>query len=134
MRKKPSERITAIVIDDDYDLAQVVSEYLQMHGIRVLKIGHNGKDAYDLYKKCSPDLIITDLIMPEFDGYYGVSKIKGIDPDAKIIVITSDTDPTVSRRLSLLGVDGIVYKPINMSRLLSLTCRLCQRGLTKIER
>lgn len=49
--------LTAIVIDDDHDLTEVLSDLLEFHDIRVLGIGYNGKDAVQLYKKYKPDIL-----------------------------------------------------------------------------
>jgi DNA-binding response OmpR family regulator len=71
--------LTAIVIDDDLDLTEVLSELLELHDIRVLGIGYNGKDAVQLYKKYKPDIVFLDLMMPKYDGYYGLAGIKTIN-------------------------------------------------------
>jgi len=75
-----------IIIDDNREAAETLSEYCVISEMQVLACGYNGKDTVELYKKYNPDVILVDLPMPEFDGYYAIENIKKINPEAKIIV------------------------------------------------
>lgn len=77
-----------IVVDDFVDSAKTLSDMFEEQGIKVVGIGHNGKDAFDLYKTLQPDFLVLDMKMPKYDGKYAVKKIKSEFPDAKIITIT----------------------------------------------
>ena len=79
---------SAIIIDDEQDIAQSLSIILEMKGIPVLGIANDGKAGFELYKKTNPGVAITDMKMPNFDGSYAIEKIKEYDPEAKIIVVT----------------------------------------------
>ncbi len=126
-------QVTAVVIDDEHDMAAVFSEYLELLDIKVLAMGHNGKDAIDLYKKYAPDFVFMDLMMPDYDGYYGVAKIKEFDSGSKIIMITSDTSYKATEKLADLGADQIIYKPCDINKLVQAISRLYQKRLEKIE-
>jgi len=78
-----------IVIDDDHDAVRSLSTLLEMKGVSVEGKGYDGKEAVDLYKDLRPDVVLLDMLMPEFDGKYAIKKIKKDDPDAKIIVLTA---------------------------------------------
>ncbi|MEM4253621.1 MAG: response regulator, partial [Candidatus Nitrosotenuis sp.] len=67
-----NEQITAIIVDDEKDMTEVFAEYLKIIDVDVLGIGHNGKDAVDLYKRHRPDIVFLDLMMPEYDGLYAL--------------------------------------------------------------
>lgn len=84
--------VRVLVIDDDRDLAECISDLLVLNGIDVVGIGYNGMDAVDLYRKFRPDIVILDMEMPRYDGVYAIKKIKEKDPDASIIVLTGYTD------------------------------------------
>ncbi len=78
-----------IVIDDDHDAVRSLSTLLEMKVVSVEGKGYDGKEAVDLYKDLRPDVVLLDMLMPEFDGKYAIKKIKNEDPDAKIIVLTA---------------------------------------------
>ena len=80
--------VRVVIVDDDKDTVNVFSQYLKIKGIEVVGEGFNGKEAVELYRELKPDVIITDLKMPEFDGTYAIKKIKSEFPDANIIVVT----------------------------------------------
>ncbi len=80
---------SVIIIDDDMDSVEIMEDYLNLHNIKVLGIGNDGRDAYLLYNAFKPDVVLLDMFMPEFDGPYAIKKIKEYDPKAKIIAITA---------------------------------------------
>jgi len=88
----PDVDCQGIVIDDDLDAIDSISEYLELKGICVVGKGHNGEEAYQLYKSHHPKFVILDMKMPEYDGAYAIKKIKDEDPNAKIIVLTAYTE------------------------------------------
>lgn len=109
---------TVIIVDDDHDNVAVFSEYLEMYDFTVLGIGHNGKIAFELYQKHKPDIVFLDLMMPEYDGFYGLEKIKQFDPSAKIIVITADITESTKMKLMNSGISSLIYKPFELKTIL----------------
>ena len=106
--------IRCVVIDDDPKIREVFCELLTLIGVKVLATGKDGKDAEIEYEKHHPDVVFLDLQMPKFDGYYAIEKIRTINPDAKIIVATSDLKAKESVLLDSYNVTSIIYKPFNM--------------------
>ncbi len=109
---------TAIVIDDDVDTVEVFCEYLELKNIQVLGKGYNGKEAVELYKKYSPDVVFLDLMMPQYDGMYALENIRKIDPTAKIIVITADTKYETGEKLDTLRPTAVFIKPFNIDKII----------------
>ena len=107
--------VNVIVVDDDVDSTKVFTEYLEIKGINVVGIGHDGKEAVDLFKKLHPDIVILDMLMPEYDGKYALDKIKKEDPNAKIIVVTGYHD---RYKLKENEVEAIFDKPYNIDEIL----------------
>ena len=106
--------ITAIVVDDDVDTTEVFAEFLELKNIQVLGKGHDGKDAVDLYKKLNPDVVFLDVMMPYHDGFYGLEKIKQLNPNACVILVTGDLTSETEKRLHVLGGSAIIYKPFDI--------------------
>ncbi len=102
---------SVIVIDDDLDIREVYSEFLRLKSIDVLAIGNNGKDAVELYQKYRPDVVLMDLYMPDFDGFYGLENIYKINPNAKVVIHTDSNEQDQTNRLIEMGVFAIIEKP-----------------------
>ena len=111
---------TAIVIDDDFDTGDVLEEYLEFKDIQILGKGLDGKDAVDLYKKYNPDIVFLDIMMPHYDGFYALEKIKQLDPDARVIMVTGDLTAETYNRLQILKTSAIIYKPFDIDHMMEV--------------
>lgn len=109
MAKNP----TVIVIEDDESMLEIFEEWIKMSGISVLAKGCDGKEAVELFEKHRPGVVILDLMMPGYDGFYAISGIRKIDPNAKILILTADVTEETKRRLNQLTV-SLMYKPYEL--------------------
>jgi sugar-specific transcriptional regulator TrmB/CheY-like chemotaxis protein len=112
-RKKSNvqKNATALVVDDDPDTVELFSDYLENKGVDVIGKAKDGKEGFELWKKLKPDVLFLDVIMPNFDGFYTLRKIREIDAEAKIIMVTADFSPTTKKLLKELKATDIIYKP-----------------------
>ena len=108
--------VNCILVDDDQDIVDVFSDLLHVIGVEILATGNDGRDAVELYKKHKPDLVLSDLQMPEYDGYYAVENIKDMDSKAKFIIITGDLNARNSPLLNLLNIP-IIHKPFDVNQI-----------------
>ncbi len=115
--------INAIVIDDNKDLLDVFVELLQVHGINVMGSGVNGKDAVELYLKFHPDVVFMDALMPKYDGFYGLEKIRECNPKAVVFLVTGSAN--TEKKLDNCHATAILEKPINMSKIMNTVSRFC---------
>jgi DNA-binding response OmpR family regulator len=110
-KTKILKNATALVVDDDPDAVEMFSDYLENKGVNVIGKAKDGKEGFELYKKLKPDVIFLDVIMPNFDGFYTLKKIREIDANAKIIMVTADFSPSTKTKLKELEASDIIYKP-----------------------
>jgi len=111
------ETPTAIVIDDDRASVNIFRDVLEMIGVTVLASGFDGKDAVRLYERYMPDIIFTDMMMPNYDGFYALKEIRKLDPYAKVVAVTADCTSESSTRLKELNVSAVVYKPFDIQQI-----------------
>jgi len=109
---------TALVVDDDDDAVEMFSDYLEIKGVRVSGKAHDGKEGVELYKKLKPDIVFLDVIMPEYNGLYALNKIREINPDAKVIMLTADMSPDTKKKLREMKPAGIIYKPYDVEKII----------------
>ena len=122
---------TVIVIDDEPDVREVFSEYLSMVDVEVLAKGKNGLEASQLYEKFHPDIVLMDVLMPLYDGVYGLRKIRESDSNAKVIMVTASIDGDTQRELEENGAQAIIWKPYEIDRVLQ-TMEQVRKGATGI--
>ncbi len=122
---------TAIVIDDEQDVRDVFSECLPLFDVEVLAKGSDGKEAVELYKKHRPEIVLMDVLMPNYDGMYGLEKIREIDPNAKIIIITASIDGGIEKKLVEGNASAIIWKPFDMEKV-QRTIERVKSGETKL--
>lgn len=95
-----------LVVDDDPTVQKLVSAILTAEGYAVT-VAKDGIDAMVLLKKEKPDLLVLDIMMPEFNGYDVCHSIK-FDKDLKdlpIIILTQREQELDSRMQSLMGIE-----------------------------
>ena len=117
---------TIVIIDDEPDSAEVAAMLLQMYGA-VVVVAHNGQEGLDAVKKHRPRFVITDLSMPEMNGWEMTSALKLGDRDvAEIPVVALTAHATTGDRSKALamGFHNYLTKPLEpevfVSQLLEL--------------
>lgn len=110
--------LTGIVVDDCLDIVELFSKCLEVKGIKILGKGYDGDDAFKLFKVFRPDIVFLDIMMPKYDGFYALEKIREIDPRAKILMVTADLTSETAERLKGLTSTAVIYKPFDFDVLL----------------
>lgn len=111
---------SVILIDDDEDILDLLSEYLLLEDFNIMGIGTDGLQAVNLYAKLKPDFVIMDIAMPNYDGLYGLEHIKKIDSNATVIVLTGNSDESVTQKIIQLEPTVILEKPYPVEKLVTL--------------
>ena len=76
-----------LIIDDDKSILSFLKEMLTCEGFNVLTAS-DGKEGFNLFNDNQVDLVITDIIMPDQDGFLTIMELKKICPDIKIIAMS----------------------------------------------
>ncbi len=112
--------INVIIADDIPILRSGLKAVLsQDSGIHVIGEASNGKEAYELCIRLHPDVVLMDMRMPEYDGGYGIRKIKDNFEDIKVLVLTTfDDKETVDKAVSS-GADGYILKEMDNEKIIN---------------
>ncbi|MBU2556805.1 MAG: response regulator [Bacteroidetes bacterium] len=108
--------ISVLCVEDEKILRTIYSRLLKDH-FRVLTFAENGMEGYEQYKKLKPDLVITDIKMPLLNGLDMVRKIKRIDPEARIVIMSAYGESHYFIRAIENGVKSFLLKPIDEDKL-----------------
>ena len=76
-----------LVIDDDKAMRDACFQILSRQGYRV-ELAASAKQGLSLLERLSFDTILLDLVMPDMDGLEALKKIRALDPDVEVIIIT----------------------------------------------
>ncbi len=111
---------TVLVVEDDVDLIGIYKEILELHEFDV-QTALNGEEGVEKFKQTKPSLVIMDGDMPVLDGYEAFKKIKDIDVDANVVIVTgfSELEPK-SQAAIKQGLIKVISKPLGVDELLTL--------------
>jgi DNA-binding NarL/FixJ family response regulator len=110
-----------VLVVDDHALVRrgVVNIIAHEPDLRVVAEASNGVEALEAYAKHHPDVTLLDLRMPVMEGVEAVRQIRALDPNAKVIVLTTyDTDEDITRALKA-GAKAYVLKDITADDLIA---------------
>jgi len=109
-----------LIIDDDAMLREVTAQVLETHGFTVIQ-AHDGESGLELAQKHSPRLIICDVSMPKFDGFWTLAELRKNPLTASIpfIFLTGQEDRAHMRQGMDLGADDYITKPVTSKELLA---------------
>src|SRR5258706_12148818 len=110
-----------LVIDDDDLVQHTLTRILQANGYDVVAAGDGGR-GMSLFRGAAPDIVITDIIMPEQEGFETIRQMRRERPHTKIIAISGSVQTGPFDVLALarkLGADEVLRKPFDAAELLS---------------
>ena len=125
--------IHILVVEDDIKLNQVVCTYLNDNGFET-KGCFNASDAYDEMYNNLYDLIISDIMMPEIDGFEFAETVRRVNKTIPILFMSAKDDLTSKQRGFRLGIDDYMVKPIELDELLLRVRALLRRANIEVER
>lgn len=109
-----------LVVDDEADVRELVCRMLENDGFRAVP-AEGGRQALEQLSSLRPDLVITDVVMPEVDGLEVLLKLRSLAPLAGALVMSGggrsapETNLESARRL---GASGVLHKPFTKSEML----------------
>lgn len=105
-----------LVVDDEEAIREVVSTMLESKGYRCT-VAHNGRVAQEHIKRTTPDLILSDMIMPEMDGIKLLEWVREFDPDVPVIMVTAIHDISTALEAIRRGAYDYILKPFEKDQL-----------------
>ena len=106
-----------LIVDDAEFLRMRISKMLVAEGHEVIE-AENGLQAVDIFKTAHPDLVLMDITMPEMDGLTALKTIKGVDPAARVIMLTALGQESVVLDAIKSGAKDFVVKPFERERVI----------------
>lgn len=114
--KAISSNYRLMYVEDDESIAKTLLSYLSKFFSEVHYF-KNGKEALDNYNENVFEIVITDIRMPEMDGLELSEKIKEINPNQNVIIISAYSEMDNFLKAIKIGIDGFITKPIDYKNL-----------------
>jgi CheY-like chemotaxis protein len=117
-----------LLVEDDKNALEIISSLLTLKFPQAqLYVAENGKIGLDLFGLHLPDIIITDINMPEMDGLQMLDVIRAVKPDTCVIVATAHSQTCDLKKIgATCAIVELVPKPIHFEHLFAAILRCCE--------
>lgn len=125
--------IHILVVDDDKSLSQTVCTYLNDCGFQTKGV-LSANEAYDELYNNLYDLIISDIMMPEVDGFEFAENVRQVNQHIPILFMSAKDDLPSKKKGFQLGIDDYMVKPVELAELEMRVRALLRRANIEMER
>ena len=122
-----------LVCEDDFAIKTMISTKLKQENYSVYTV-QNGREALNLMEKQQIDLVISDIMMPEMDGYEFVQTLRETKHTLPILMITAKSQLESLEEAFKLGVDDYMVKPLRLEELVLRVKALLRRSQLEAEK
>jgi DNA-binding NarL/FixJ family response regulator len=106
-----------VVIDDSIFSVTMLSEMLTNQGFQVVGSASNLEEAIETVRTLKPDLVTMDMTMPGADGLEVTKAIHILEPNVKVVIVSSMMDDEIVRKAKKVNVSAYVQKPVDAEEL-----------------
>lgn len=122
-----------LVVEDDKNLRKLIVTCLEKSNYTVFET-RNGQEALELMDREFVDLIVTDIMMPQIDGYELIKLLREAQYETPILIITAKEEFEDKKQGFELGADDYMVKPINIDEMLLRVKSLLRRSKSPNEK
>jgi len=115
-----------LVVDDYFADRETLKAILEERGYRVVT-AKTGAEALARVKEKHFDIIFLDIRLPDVDGVKIFERVKAIDPEVAVIMMTGYSEEELVRRAISHGAYTCIYKPLNVEKILALVGEISQQ-------
>ena len=112
-----------LIVDDAVFMRNTLKMMLERNDFEVVGQAEDGEDAINQFIKLKPDLVTMDITMPKMSGLEALVKIKQVDPNAKIIMITAMGNESMVKEAILNGAVNFIVKPFQEDKVVEVLRR-----------
>jgi DNA-binding NtrC family response regulator len=103
-----------LLVDDEREFVETLAARLEIRGLRVVAV-HSGEAAVDAVKEDSFDAILLDLAMPGMDGIETLRRLRELNPDSQVVLLTGRATVQKATEAMRLGALDLLEKPVDIA-------------------
>ncbi len=126
------EKVKVMIVDDSKVSRAILSNHLSKTNFEVVAMAKDAAEALELYKEHNPELVTMDMNLPDADGIECSRRIKAIDPDAKIVMISAMKDANLVAQGTAVGIGAFLQKPVSTNDIIDTLMMMCQQKVSRI--
>jgi two-component system chemotaxis response regulator CheY len=113
-----------LVVDDAMLMRRMIRDAALEAGWEVVGEAKDGLEAVALFAQLRPDLVTMDVVMPEMGGLQALREIKGVDPDARVVMVSALNQKQTIEEAIRDGALDFIVKPFGRDRIVRLLGKL----------
>lgn len=126
------EKVRVMIVDDSKISRTILANHLSKTNFEVVAMAADASEAIKLYQEYNPEIVTMDMNLPDADGIECSKKIRGIDPDAKIVMISAMKDASLVAQGRAAGISAFLQKPVSTNDIIDTLMLLCQQKVSRI--
>lgn len=126
------EKVKVMIVDDSKVSRAMLEGNLAKTNFEVCAQAKNAAEAVELYEQTKPAVVTMDMNLPDADGIECSRRIRAIDPDAKIVMISAMKDASLVAKGREVGISAFLQKPVSVNELIDTLMILCQNKVGKV--
>ena len=117
-----------IIVDDERIIRQSIASIIDWKamGVQVVALCSNGVEAYDAITDCCPDIILTDIKMPDMDGLELIRRVHKLDDSIQFIILSGYNEFDYAVEVMKYGVRHYLLKPCNENNIMEAVADVCR--------
>lgn len=112
IKAKVKNTLSVLFVEDEVTITLAFTNVLKRRFKNVYK-AENGEKGVEMFREFKPDIVFTDILMPRMNGLTMIAKIKELDPDVPVVIMTALTESSYLERANEMGVRSYLIKPID---------------------
>lgn len=113
-----------LVVDDSAFMKRIVKNILTRNGFQEIVEARNGLEAIEVFRRDSPDLVLLDVIMPGMGGIEALRRIRDLDENAEVVMLTAVGQEEMRNECLRLGALDYIVKPFEEEQVVEVLRRL----------
>lgn len=128
-------KIKVLIVDDEAKIRKILRiTTTTVSGNEIVGEAGCAQSAMETFREAKPDLVLLDISMPDVDGIELLKQMKQINPDVRVVMITSINDPPTVRRCIEAGANNYVLKNIGPEAIREVIKQSVYECFTSIHR
>ena len=126
------EKVKVMIVDDSKVSRSILSNHLSKTNFEVVAMAKDAAEALKLYQEHNPEIVTMDMNLPDADGIECSKRIRALDPDAKIVMISAMRDANLIAKGREVGIGAFLQKPVSTNNIIETLMMLCQEKVSRV--